>query len=192
MQHSLWGPAGPGPPTCHSQQSSPAARCRWQSQRHPAAACPRWGLTPGRSLPGPAGGPGRGRGHCGIGSGSPSGGTVGELGVLPGMFLSGPQLGVWRAFRVILPFPSSPFSPLYTHQLQGLAGAAAQGSLGDAQRVSEQHQLLRVAQLVGGALRTGRTPGEGDLIGTGCSSFPSPPHLRSSPAARSCEASQPH
>lgn len=49
---------------------------------------------------------------------------------------------------VVPPHPPPP----NTHQLQGLAGAVAQRSLWDTQRVPEQHQLLRVAQLVDSAL----------------------------------------
>lgn len=63
--------------------------------------------------------------------------------------------------QIIPPCPSPPL----THQLQGLAGAAAQGSLGDAQEVPEQHQLLRVAQVVGGTLGTRRMLSAGDVTG---------------------------
>lgn len=77
--------------------------------------------------------------------------------MLPETLPSGPQLGTWRPGGAhgcpSSPFPcSSALSSPDTHQLQGLAGAAAQGSPGDAQRVSKQHQLLGVAQLVGGTL----------------------------------------
>lgn len=95
--------------------------------------------------------------------------------MLPGALLSSP--GGPERFPDHSSLPSAPSSPLETHQLQGLAGAAAQGRLGDAQGVSEQHQLLGVAQLVGGALGTGRMLSEGDLMGPGCSCFPSPPQF---------------
>lgn len=105
------------------------------------------------------------------------------------MLLSGPQLEPGGQESLLdHPSPSPPSSPLDTYQLQGLAGAAAQGSLGNAQRMSKQHQLLRVAQVVGGTLGTGRIVSAGNLIRPGCSS----PSLWSSPPSMSCQASQPH
>lgn len=57
--------------------------------------------------------------------------------------------------------PTPSLTPAHTHQLQGLTGAAAQPSPGNAQRVSKQHQLFGVAQLIGGTLGVGRKPSEG-------------------------------
>lgn len=54
------------------------------------------------------------------------GDRVGELGEMPASSSQGS-----------VPPPNPPSSPPDTHQLQSLAGAAAQGSLRDAQRVPE-------------------------------------------------------
>lgn len=162
--------------------------------------CPRWALTRGISLPGPAGGPGRGRGRCGVDAGSPSGGwSRGVRTCCLGRSSQGPTLEPGGPGR--LPDHPSlsllPSSPPETHQLQGLAGAAAQGRLGDAQSVPEQHQLLRMAQLVGGTLGTVRMLSEGHLTGPRLLLFPNLPRLSqvfpSLPALPGrCQAAQPH